>query len=218
MIQVGKLRIGVVNDICVRLEYAEDEIFCDEPTLFGVLRTYDFKDFKTSDDGKTFTLETKNFKLIYRYMYGMIRPDVLNIELPDGQVWKMGQFDNENLEGTLDSLDGLKKACPLNEGLLSRKGFYMIDDSKSPLVVDGALRSRPKQKFYYDFYFFAYGKDYKGALQTLMQVSGRTPMLPRFVMGSWYSRWYFYTSADYREILKEYKEQGFPLDILVFDR
>lgn len=42
-------------------------------------------------------------------------------------------------------------------------------------------------------------------------------MTRKYVHGSWYCRWWPYTAGDYRELVREYHEHGFPLDIMVFD-
>lgn len=42
--------------------------------------------------------------------------------------------------------------------------------------------------------------------------------MPRkYVHGSWYCRWWNYTADDYRQLVREYREHDFPLDIMVFD-
>ena len=39
----------------------------------------------------------------------------------------------------------------------------------------------------------------------------------RHVLGSWYCRWFRYTADDFRQIVKEFGEHDFPLDIMVMD-
>ena len=68
-----------------------------------------------------------------------------------------------------------------------------------------------------DWYFFGYGRDYHQGLKDLVRIGGDVPLPRRALMGSWYCRWHPYSSQDYRGIVQEYADRGFPLDILVFD-
>jgi hypothetical protein len=68
-----------------------------------------------------------------------------------------------------------------------------------------------------DFYLFGYGDDYKSALKSLMTISGPVPLPRRYTMGVWYSRYWPYSSQEFRQIVKEYADHGFPLDVLVMD-
>ncbi|MDP4205661.1 MAG: glycoside hydrolase family 31 protein, partial [Bacteroidota bacterium] len=105
---------------------------------------------------------------------------------------------------------------PTTPGLLSRNGWHLIDDSGKEIIKDGWIKERPVNH-YRDLYFFAYGEDYKAALQALTTISGDVPMTRKYVHGSWYCRWWDYTEKEYRKIVQEYKEHNFPLDILVMD-
>ena len=40
-------------------------------------------------------------------------------------------------------------------------------------------------------------------------------MPSRYTLGSWYSRYWPYTSEEFRELVREYDRHGFPLDVLV---
>src|SRR5437762_2879533 len=83
-----------------------------------------------------------------------------------------------NLSGTLRTLDGVSGATDVGEGILSRDGWYLLDDSKTPLLTtDGWVRSRPKDAGT-DWYLFGYGTDYRAALKSLTTISGPVP-LPR---------------------------------------
>ncbi|RYG71281.1 DUF5110 domain-containing protein, partial [bacterium] len=64
---------------------------------------------------------------------------------------------------------------------------------------------------------FGYGNDYKTALKTLTTIGGSVPMPRKSVLGTWYSRFWNFTDTDYRDLVKQYKEHDFPLDIMVLD-
>ncbi len=101
--------------------------------------------------------------------------------------------------------------------LLSRDGWYVIDDERSDLLVDGWLCPRDTNSHVQDQYCFVYGNDYKAALADLGAISGRVPMTRKYIHGVWYCRYWDYTSEEFLSIIDGYEENDFPLDNLVFD-
>jgi alpha-glucosidase (family GH31 glycosyl hydrolase) len=64
----------------------------------------------------------------------------------------------------------------------------MIDDSKSMMFAeDGWVASRVPGRS--DGYLFAFGFDYRAALKAFFDISGHQPILPRWALGNWWSRW-----------------------------
>ena len=140
-------------------------------------------------------------------------------------TWTFGQASTGNLGGTrngLDHIDLESAPAPVSEGLISRDGWYYLDDSQR-LLVSGAtfesgwVKLRDPKTDTMDGYFFGYGLDYKSALQSLTRVSGSVPMPRRYTLGAWYSRWWPYSSDDYRTIVQEFHQHDFPIDMLVMD-
>ncbi|MFA7230716.1 MAG: TIM-barrel domain-containing protein [Victivallaceae bacterium] len=213
----GNARFSIICPECVRIEYSNSGKFIDEPSLFASKRDMDFKDFTVKKDEKALHIKTSRFELIYLHPHGMLRGGVLKINLPDGKTWKFGAANEHNLGGTVDSLDDVGAPIELGQGLLSRDGWHVIDDAKTPLLIDNWIAPRTGRGRDIDQYFFAYDTDYRAALKALSKVSGKIELPPRCVLGSWYSRWWYYTSKDYREIITEFEQHKFPLDIIVLD-
>lgn len=212
----GNDRYTVLCAECVRIEHSEQGVFVDEPSLFAINRTPSFKDFKTRLEDGALVIETTRFKLT-RKPGGRPSWQNLNVEVVGAPLpWHPGKNETRNLGGTLATLDGVDKARPLEPGLLSRDGWHCVDDSKTHLLRDGWAANRPEGAGS-DWYLFAYGSDYKAALKALATVAGQAPMPRKAILGSWYSRWWSYSSDDYRDIVAEYEKNGFPLDILVMD-
>lgn len=126
-----------------------------------------------------------------------------------------------NLGGWLRSLDGVSDAMPVNNGLLSQDGWYLLDDTQTALWNGAGSwpSARPSHSgVYQDGYFFGYGHQYASALQQLAQLTGAAPLLPRWAFGNWYSRYYAYTTSDYEQtILPTFRSEQVPLDVLVVD-
>ena len=114
------------------------------------------------------------------------------------------------------------KELTLSEGLISRNGCAVVDDSTS-VVLDSSLcdwqpwvRERPPGKRQ-DLYFLGYGHDYKDALKESQQLFGSQPLPPRYVLGYWYSRYWAYTDKELKQLVTDYEQCGLPLDVLVID-
>ena len=125
-----------------------------------------------------------------------------------------------NLGGGLRSLDIKSGEVPLWDGILSRAGWYLLNDSKTALMEsDGWVSSRPTHEGgYQDAYFFGYGTAYQTALKDFYKLTGNPPLLPRWAFGVWYSKYEPYTSSYYAEtLLPKFRAEKLPIDVLVID-
>lgn len=68
-----------------------------------------------------------------------------------------------------------------------------------------------------DWYLFAHGHDYAGAVREYTLVGGAVPMLPRYTFGVWWTRWYDFTAGDVRDVVEQHRDRGIPLDVMVLD-
>ena len=87
----------------------------------------------------------------------------------------------------------------LEDGILSRDGWTLIDDS-SGLLFDNSDFSWVKERenrTVQDWYFMAYGSDYKAALKDFTLFAGKVPLPPRFVFGYWWSRYWAYSESKH---------------------
>lgn len=127
---------------------------------------------------------------------------------------------SHNLGGWYRSLDGRSGPVALHDGLLSTDGWYLLDDSQTPLwTADGWAQPRPRHSgSYQDGYLLGYGHDYKTALSEFAQLTGPAPLLPEWAFGNWYSRYYPYRASDYTgSLVPAFRQHNVPLDVLVID-
>ncbi|MGV8829363.1 MAG: TIM-barrel domain-containing protein [Breznakibacter sp.] len=219
-ILAGKARFTVITPELIRMEYAVNGVFVDDPTLFAYERNNRSSDFEFIKENDRFIIRTSRMELTYKndglpFSQMNIRIQVFRPGQKDYD-WRIYSENEHNLGGTLATLDGIGGEVPLEPGLLSRDGWYMIDDSGKEILKNGWLVERPV-KHLRDLYFFAYGTDYKAALRALTAIGGVVPMTRKYVHGSWYCRWWNYTEQEYRDIIQGYKDHNFPIDILVMD-
>ncbi len=123
-----------------------------------------------------------------------------------------------NLRGTRRTLDECDGDAGMEEGILSRSGWAVFDDSRSVVFNpdDGWVAPRPDHDLQ-DWYFFGYGHDYKAALTEYTRFGGRIPLIPRFALGGWWSRFWVYSDQDLKELVHEFETHDVPLDVLVVD-
>src|SRR5699024_6411359 len=62
-----------------------------------------------------------------------------------------------------------------------------------------------------------YGRDYLGCLKDFYYLSGPVPLLPRYVLGNWWSRYYPYTEEAYKKLMNRFGKEEVPFSIAVID-
>lgn len=216
---VGNSRLTFITENLVRLEYADGAKFLDDSTLFAVNRTPREVDVRLERQGRKYIFTTPAMQLTLDADGAPFGQNNLRVTWTQGgkrRSWCLTDTQRGNLLGPVVTLDAVSGPVPRMDGLLSRDGWYLIDDSGRDVYRDGGL-SRRDRSHVQDFYLFVYGTDFKAALRSLAAVSGRAPLPRKYVLGSWYCRWWAYTADDYRDIVRGYEEHDFPMDVLVFD-
>lgn len=216
---VGDVRFTVITPCLIRIEQAKGGTFVDQPSMFAINRSARFKGYSFSSKDGAVTIDTGLIRLTYTPDSRPLLADNLQAVIKKGGstvIWRPGKATDQNLGGTERTLDGWDGARKLGDGLISRDGWFLLDDSTRHLLTSDWVRQRPKDAGT-DWYLFGYGHDYKAALKSLTAIGGAVPMPRRYVLGAWYSRYWPYSSDDYRQIVKEYSEHDFPLDVIVMD-
>lgn len=216
---IGNSRFTFITDNLVRMEHAKNQKFIDDSTLFAVNRLPGNVDVKVEQKGRKYILSTRAMRIEFDndgFPFGQNNLRV-TFELNGKQKgWCLTDEQGQNLKGPVTTLDAIGEPIELQEGLLSRDGWYLINDTGKDLYKNGWLTLRNRDHIQ-DLYLFAYGNDYKAALRSLRAISGASPMTRKYIHGSWYCRWWAYTADDYRNLANGYHEHDFPLDIMVFD-
>ena len=215
-----KFRITVLTSRLLRLEYSESGIFEDRPTVFAINRFFDAPEFSVRERDGRIELQTEHLTLFYDK--GPFSPGGLQIKVRSECcgiycTWHFSDVLTENLRGTARTLDQADGEIPLENGIQSRlQGYSLLDDSVSPLLTeDGGIARRESGET--DLYFFGYGYAYQEALCDYFRLSGSTPLLPRFALGNWWSRFHPYTSAEYLALMDRFAEEKIPLSVAVID-
>ena len=216
---IGPARFTVITPHCIRLEYAPSGKFVDAPSLFAVERNVRDAGAKVTRGANQTVIDTGQVRLTYTPNGQPFSPDNLSAAVRDGAqtvTWTPGMANPGNLGGTIRTLDGADGPEDLGQGVLSRDGWFLLDDSKTPLQTGGWVQSRPANAGT-DWYFFGYGHNFHAALKSLTAIGGPVPLTRKYALGSWYSRYWPYSSADYHTIIDEFQQHDFPLDNIVLD-
>ncbi|MBN9387244.1 MAG: DUF5110 domain-containing protein [Chloroflexi bacterium] len=217
----GKARFTVLTARLIRLEYSETGQFEDRASFAFPNRYAAPPTFETVNTAEKVTIDTGELFLSYIPGPGEFTGENLSItfRLNSEEIrWTPGLVNRRNLRGTRRTLDECVGDVALEEGLNSRDGWSVYDDSRRVLfnAADGWVEPR-QPHFQQDWYFFAYGHDYKAALQEYTRFGGGIPLIPRFVLGAWWSRYWAYSDKDLMNLVEDFDRHDLPLDVLVLD-
>ena len=223
----GNARFTVLTPQLIRMEWSADGQFEDRATLTFVNRETPVPEFKVRESRSKLTITTPALTLTYLKNGKFSDKNLKAVFTLNGRevVWTPGMENPQNLLGTtrtLDGADGSKLKEPMEQGILSRAGWSLIDDSqRHVLTPDGSeweewIEARPEGDRQ-DLYLFAYGHDYKQALADYALVAGRAPMPPKYTLGYWWSRYWQYSDNEFVDLVNKLKSMDVPIDVLIVD-
>lgn len=232
MIQGEKYRFTVLTSRLIRIEYSEEGAFLDDATFAVQNRNFDVPDFSVTRRENWLRIETGHICLQYDttkafdqeslqiYYTGKNASVYAGRHLPR---WRFGVSASNNLRGTTVSLDTVDGACPLENGIMSLGEITVLDDVRS-YVLSASGQYLPRQSGQtVDQYLFCYGcadagrYDFAGALRDYYQLTGKPPMLPRYVLGNWWCRYYAYTQQEYLNLMNRFQKEDIPFSVAVLD-
>lgn len=239
IVRSGDMRFTILTPEMIRIEWSDKQIFEDRASFTVINRRLPVPEYKTWEDEEFLYIKTEKLLLQYRLnsFPGTFNPaSSKNLKITfevDGQtvVWYPWKKDPLNLKGTmrtLDGADGENKRAEMEDGLLSRSGWYVIDETAER--ADGGISlmldkredgvdwvSQRQDPPAMDWYFMGYGHNYKKALYDFTRIAGKIPMPPMYAFGYWYSKYEDYSADDYKNLTLEMEENGLPQDVMVID-
>ncbi len=217
VVTAKNVRFTVLTDRLIRLEYSRDNYFEDRPSQAFWHRDQPVPVFKKTVTNNFIEIETNYLLLKYRVTRFGFTPQTLSITLKQtGITWHYGKSQTANLKGTTRTLDNAGGATRLENGLISKAGWSVIDDSKSLVFNENGWlepRSMPQK----DHYFFGYGQDIPACLRDFTFVSGEIPMIPRYILGNWWSRYWAYTQNELQFLMQDFRAHDVPLSVCIVD-
>lgn len=218
MIRGGAYRITVLTPGLLRLEYDESGVFEDRATQTVLYRDFPEASYRVLHTSQGLEIHTKRLHLVYNekeFCQNGLHIQVKGNFSAYHSIWRYGEKITD-LGGTARTLDEADGAVGLDHGVVSKNGFSVLDDSRSHVLLeDGWLT--PRRKGVQDLYFWGYGHDHKEALADFYRLCGASPMLPRYALGNWWSRYYKYTEKSYLELMDRFQENQIPFTVAVID-
>lgn len=211
-------RFTILTSRLIRMELDPDGLFDDCASLTYWYREQPVPKFGINRSDGWLTIETDDL-ILHFYENNRFHWRDLWIELKkSNQQWRYGDLDHSNLGGTIRTLDSARGPVPLGDGLVSRSGWAIVDDSKT-LILNENLWPAPREKSiaYKDLYFYGYGKDYLAAIRDHQLISGKPSLLPRWSLGNWWSRYWTYSSDELIGLMDEFQSQQVPLSVCIVD-
>ncbi len=220
-------RFTILTPRLLRIEYNEEGYFEDNATQTVINRVFDVPHFTVKDSEKLLQITTEYIELTYikeRFSQNSLSIQYIgkNNSVRAGtsaSIWYFNQ--NATFDGTARTLDGVDGTCPLESSLMSYGNITVLDDSTTAILCeDGWIE--PRKHIGIDNYLFCYGDyekgfDYKACLKDFYHLTGNTPLLPRFALGNWWSRYHAYTQEEYTSLMKRFKQEEVPFSVAVID-
>ncbi len=206
----NRVRLSVITDRLLRVEIDKKGEYTDEPTQSIICRNFAKPQFKIVEDGSILIIITT--KTIFKY--DTKNEKMLGISVRGGK--NLTEFKSGNLKGTYRTLDMTTGPIELGDGIMSRNGVTVFDDTKSLILnSDGTIGER--KKTVKDEYYFAYGNDYRGCLKDFFSLAGQVPLVPRYSLGNWWSRYKAYTQQEYIDLMNKFIERDIPITVATID-
>ena len=216
-------RITVLKDSLFRLEKSPNKKFRDRPTQSVWYRNTKTVSYSLKEINNELHISTRACTLIVSKERENCRIAFSNKELLID--------NNDNLFGTyrtLDKCDGSTQyddpfismekhhELQLEKGVCSRNGVSFIDDSNSLSINEEGIIIDEKADGL-DHYIFAYKHNYKKAVKALFEITGKVPLIPKYALGNWWSRFHAYTEKEYLGLLNKFEEEGIPFTVATID-
>ena len=220
VIQGDNYRFTVLTDQLIRMEYAENGKFEDRPSQIFWHRNQPVPEFDVKERETELIIETDKLILNYQLNDAGFTEDSLEIVLKDlDEKWHYTKQNSQNLKGTIRTLDTINGWTELDQGLLSRNGWSVVDDLNSLVFNPQTAWVEPREikEKTEDLYFFGYGHNYLECIQDFTKVSGEVPLLPRWALGNWWSRYWDYSQEELKDLMNDFKSRGIPLSVCIID-
>jgi len=225
VVQGEHFRFTVLTSRLLRLELNVNGEFVDEGTAVVTNRSFPVPEFDATRDGDFVTIRTEHVELTYDgrpFSAASLAVRLVSATDHHYSTWRFGQklpsslpFRGD-LPGTARTLDDVDGECPLEPSILSTYGFATLDDSTSVrLTSDGWIAPRTSEG--HDVYLFAHGRDYQGALDDYFTLTGPPALVPRYVLGNWWSRYWKYDADEYLALMDDFARQRIPFSVAVVD-
>ena len=212
-------RISVLADGLLRLEWSDDGVFEDRASAFALHRDLPVPAFEVIDGEASLEIVTDRLRLTYDR--GPFTPAGLSVQARGNvsdyhSVWRFGE-PSDDLGGTartLDDVDGRVAARArrrLALGVARARRLALVPVRRTTAGSPRARRPAPTSTS------SPTATTTPTALGAFYAVSGPQPLLPRWALGNWWSRYHRYTADAYLALMDRFDAEGVPFSVAVLD-
>lgn len=218
-------RFTVITNSLIRIEENSNGHFEDRPTTAILHRDFASPEPEILKNHNGHVLEIITPALHLYYDGGLFSSESLYADIKVAQDLHVSRwyFNNKNAEGTnnlkgtartLDRADG---RIDLEDGIMSKDGYSYLNDSNSFIYDEKEDKYIPRSQEQVDGYLFTYGHNYQEELKDFYSLTGKTPLIPRFALGNWWSRYHPYSQEEYMKLIRKFETKRIPINVSVID-
>lgn len=218
-------RFTVITNSLIRIEENSNGHFEDRPTTAILHRDFASPEPEILKNHNEHVLEIITPALHLYYDGGLFSSESLYADIKVAQDLHVSRwyFNNKNAEGTnnlkgtartLDRADG---RIDLEDGIMSKDGYSYLNDSNSFIYDEKEDKYIPRSQEQVDGYLFTYGHNYQEELKDFYSLTGKTPLIPRFALGNWWSRYHPYSQEEYMKLIRKFESKRIPINVSVID-
>jgi alpha-glucosidase len=136
---------------------------------------------------------------------------------------RRGQFVNWNSDtpGYREGTDPIYQTIPFYIGLEKARAYGIFYDNSYRTHFDFGASTQEYAGFLAEGgemnYYFFWGPSIKKIVSRYSELTGRMPMPPMWALGNQQSRWSYYPQSVAEDIVRRYREEDLPLDVLYLD-
>ena len=202
----GDIRIQLLSEEIVRIEYGQAGKFCDENTFF-IPNKKEFERSECDWQEKRGELAFGDYKLTY--LQGSRSLKGVKITRNGEVVYTYKRIKNS---GELPPPDKTPEV-------------FALSDTPRIVVPEGGYtyRGRIKNSGYTveegveDVYLLLCKQDAKKLRKLFVELTGRNELVRLSTLGGWNSKYYAYDEKTARELILDYERHKVPLDVMVID-
>lgn len=200
---LDNVRVQLLSEDIVRVEYAKDGKFCDKNTFFIPDK---------SAYQNTAVAYTQNEGVICFGEYELYLPvnakglSGMRLEKNGKRVYGYRKLKNS---GELPALDKTPEAFALSDcpRILLPEGGYTADRKGEYVITENVQ----------DIYILLCAKDAKKLRKLYVELTGRPEFVRLSTLGGWNSKYYAYNEQEAKQLILDYEKHNVPLDVMVID-
>ncbi len=198
----GNIRVQLLSEEIVHIEYAKNGKFCDENTFFIPNRT-------NFVGGVSYSQEED---VVCFGAYELYLPENakslkgVRLEKNGKCVYTYKQLANS---GELPPLDKTPEVFALSDTprIFIPEGGYSADRKGEYKITENVQ----------DIYLLLCKKDAKKLRKLYVELTGKCELVRLSTLGGWNSKYYAYTEEEAKQLILDYEAHDIPLDVMVID-